>query len=200
MEKSTYFMLIAVIFATLFLSMVSANYVVVGTVYDGNPNNPKTNEPVTIICDAQTLTTTSLNDGTYAVVFGVDSCGIVTATNPDYDVSIIKMYVDPSANPVSNSGGGGSSHRYYLCGNGLCDSGETTNTCPKDCKITTLSSNETEEFELLEEDNQETETGVSTLTGAVIADFITSGQGIAILAILLAVIASGIILFRIRKK
>ena len=39
-------------------------------------------------------------------------------------------------NGGNNAGGGSVSMKYYLCGNGKCDTGETANTCAKDCNIT----------------------------------------------------------------
>jgi len=61
----------------------------------------------------------------------------------DYS-TVINTAMKGANNPVS-SGGGSSSGKVYICGNGKCDSGETAVTCRKDCqpKISTNSTNNT---------------------------------------------------------
>ncbi len=122
------------LFIILSLSMISANYLVAGTVYNGNPGNPVAGAVVTITCDSNVLTTTSLSDGAYAVVFGVNSCSTVNVNADGHDASVIKMYVDPYATDTSHDGGGssgGSGGTFFLCGNNVCDVGETQRTCQK---------------------------------------------------------------------
>ncbi|OGI12751.1 hypothetical protein A3K64_04165 [Candidatus Micrarchaeota archaeon RBG_16_36_9] len=138
MAKLRFSACILALFIIFSVGMISANYLVTGTVYDGNPSHPKSDVGVTITCDSNILTTTSLSDGTYAVVFGVDSCSAVNVVPDSYSATKIKMYVDPSAyTPPSGGGGGGSTHKYYNCGNNVCDTGETSLTCAKDCPVQT---------------------------------------------------------------
>ena len=120
----------------LSIGFISANILIAGTVYDGKPNLIKSGVLVNITCDSDILQTTSLSDGAYAVVFDTDSCTSVLVES-EYDVTEIIMEVEddsPQTTTTTSSGGGSGSSRssnlrYYFCGNGVCESGETSSTC-----------------------------------------------------------------------
>lgn len=166
----------------LSLGFISANMLVAGTVYEGNPLNFKSGVSVNVTCDSLTLGTISLNDGAYAVVFDVDSCGSVLVES-DYEFTQIATQVEEETitTPTSNTdtgshSSGGSSIRYYLCGNEICDSGETANTCSADCTIeeTTNNSslNETQEnSETTEPQNQRGITGAFIGVGTFVGNY-----------------------------
>ena len=207
MAKLRFSACILALFIIFSVGMISANYLVTGTVYDGNPSYPKSGVGVTITCDSNILTTTSLSDGTYAVVFGVDSCSAVNVVPDSYSATKIKMYVDPSAyTPPSGGGGGGSTHKYYNCGNNVCDTGETSLTCAKDCPVqTTNLSTSTNQSTEKETETKVTDTKTETptnkgllgLTGGAITDFAQSGAGIGTMAGILVLV---IIIFLVARK
>src|SRR3989344_4583173 len=98
----------------------------------------------------------------------------------------IKTQPPAQTGSSSSSSGGGSNRvvRYYLCGNGKCDSGENVNTCAVDCKKVepVVQQNSTsdivqlgaakqespEGLQLVEGNQTESEKSSSGVTGAVI--------------------------------
>ncbi len=114
----------------------------------------------------------------------------------------------PTSNGGSSGGGsgGGGSSRYYLCGNGICDSGENVNTCPQDCNQTielielNFKDNETkEETTTTQEQGETQQTAFSKITGAVVGTLKETKNWIAGIFILGIIGAFGILKFRKRK-
>jgi hypothetical protein len=121
--------------------------------------------------------------------------------------------------PTSGGGGGGITRRIYLCGNGICNSGETSQTCLKDCPIVIeeISENETStelinlssntentssvDGNLGNEETQNTENSHG-ITGRVIDIFGKTGNIILILvfALFLVIVITVISSIRKRKK
>lgn len=165
----SFILILSAIFSLSIISAqtpVAGKVLVAGKVYDLNYGVNIADANVVITCNNHPLDTKSLNDGTYAVRFESSECilgntikvssekgaligsesGTVIACNEancdeDY-FSLINLALKPrQAIQYSHSGSGSSSgtRRVYICGNGKCDSGETQNTCPKDCKIPLLS-------------------------------------------------------------
>ncbi len=137
--------------------ITSANTLVAGKIYDNNYNNFISGADIIVTCNNNPLSTASIDDGTYAVVF--ESCtegdsihvsaskgsltgegdGIIIQnedqTESDY-ISIVNLIIkQPAQTNNGNSGGSGGSNKYYKCGNNICDTGETIKTCPKDCNL-----------------------------------------------------------------
>ncbi len=159
--------LFAPILFLFLISLTSAQTLVAGKIYNSDYSGNIDSANVAVICNSNTLTTNSLNDGTYAVRFDVRLCNVgesvkVTATkdnlagegngiisvcegNQNCDdglVSVVNLNLKEVAQPQNPpSGGGGGS--YYYCGNGKCDSGENERTCPKDCKIVQINTTTT---------------------------------------------------------
>lgn len=201
------------VFIIVSLGFISANTLVAGKICE-NPGCavPISGASIHVQCDADYLNTLSLSDGAYAVVFGVDSCAVVnvsssTHPSPPNDIMKLVMYIQNggSSSGGNNGGGGGSSSHYYQCGNGICDSGETTGTCPLDCKVN--NTNPTAQnlgTELNISDNNQSEKNNSNfLTGSTIAgitEFATSGAGIATGLGLITILIGSIALVNLRKK
>ncbi|KHO53811.1 MAG: hypothetical protein QT05_C0001G0033 [archaeon GW2011_AR13] len=194
----------------LSIGFISANILIAGTVYDGKPNLIKSGVLVNITCDSDILQTTSLSDGAYAVVFDTDSCTSVLVES-EYDVTEIIMEVEddsPQTTTTTSSGGGSGSSRssnlrYYFCGNGVCDTGETFSTCPKDCTIIELStdltnledsSGDEEIKETIEETENPSKTS-SPITGAVIGTIKGHKFSFVFLAVIL-ITGIGLIIFK----
>ncbi len=92
---------------------------------------------------------------------------------------------------VSSGGTGGSTVPFYLCGNGVCDTGETVTSCPQDCVVE--STNET----TTQEDTNSN--GRRGITGAVIGAVTSTGGIIIIVVIVLLGVSSGIYFSKKRK-
>lgn len=122
-------------------------------------------------------------------------------------VSNINIKAKPSSggNDNTNSGGNGGGYysghvKYYYCGNDVCDTGETVETCSKDCTV----SNTPLVSDLINLDEEETQEEVTTedegksgfFTGAFIGG-VSKGLGLLILVIFVLVLA--IIFFVVRK-
>lgn len=110
------------------------------------------------------------------------------------------------------SGGGGFSVRYFMCGNGKCDTGETIKTCAKDCNKTaelqvanpteTITDQPTEAERIGEEEKEqipeESEALGSKILGAVIGAGGKMGKW-GILAFIIIIITLIFIIGLIRK-
>lgn len=192
----------------LSIGAVSAKTLVAGKIYESDHITPIPDANINVLCDSNSLNTISLSDGTYAVVFDADSCSAVDVTS-DVNNSIIMKVVMfiPNEQPTNNddsSGGGSSGGSYggtfYLCGNGICNTGETANTCPEDCLIETEDSQESKELkeEILPEEEQNF---VSKITGAVTGMFGTTQNKVAIIASLSIIgIVAVALVFNKKKK
>jgi hypothetical protein len=161
-SKIIYFTMFGLILITSF-GILSAQTPVIGKIYNSDYSQVISDASVTIYCGTNSLSTTSLNDGTYAVRFDPEFCsypsnirveankdnlagsnnGVLVKCEDsnctgDY-LSIVnlnlKVQTPSSSSSSSSSGGsGGGSYRgYFNCGNNKCDTGETEKTCPKDC-------------------------------------------------------------------
>ena len=62
------------VFISLSFVLVSANTFVIGKVYNTNFNNPVSGASISVTCQGNTKTTTSLNDGAYGIGFEVSEC------------------------------------------------------------------------------------------------------------------------------
>jgi len=161
------------------ISVINAQTLIAGKVYDSGYNNFVSGAGVTVTCNSHSLDTHSLDDGTYAVRFEENICdlgssvevnsgkgslsgfgtGIVVECDDTSDCdsglfSIVNLAIKSQSNNNNNAGSG--NHRYYLCGNGVCNSGENVNTCPKDCKP--VIQNQTTQTTNTETSNEETQT------------------------------------------
>lgn len=210
MKKETNFIVLGFVLVFLSLGMVSANVLIAGTVYYENLINTSAGVGVTVICDSNSLDTTSENDGSYAVKFGVDSCGsveVIPATG--YKTTNLKITVEsdtpnpePPQTTSSGGSGGGMTRTVYKCGNGKCDSGETSSTCLKDCPVAVVETpaSETPAEELIE--NQETTDNSETdeeypprITGSTIGERLGGNKFLFLTAmILVIVIAIGLVI------
>lgn len=64
------------------------------------------------------------------------SCGNNKSCGLNFSSIINIKMIQQKTTSVGSSGGGsfsGGAGTFYLCGNGVCDTGESINTCPKDC-------------------------------------------------------------------
>ncbi len=187
----------------LSISITSANVLVGGTVYNGSPNNPVSGAEIIVFCDSESLETTSLKDGTYAVVFDRDTiCSYVNSIekNGMNNTTKITVYIedDTTTNPGS---GKKTSGKIYQCGNGICDSGESSDTCLRDCPIQRVETNENnpqnqgneQEMETINLENQNSGQN-SGITGAVIGEG-KSGSGKIFLIVLGILLGLGILFF-----
>jgi len=164
------------------LNFVSANTLVGGTIYDGSPDNPVSGAEITVQCDSLYLDTTSLSDGTYAVVFDKESCSIINSEAKDESYSTMKLTVyiqDDTDEEEDNSdkpstGSTKRTNSVYLCGNGICNTGESSNTCLRDCPLPeetiqplSVSENNTQEKEIITLEQNSDVSGNPGVTGAV---------------------------------
>jgi hypothetical protein len=216
MNKAISFMLMGLILV-FSIGIISANTLVAGTVYNGSANNVVPGINIIIFCDSYSLNTTSLSDGAYGVVFGTDSCPNITTDLGSYEgiynnsIIIVKVNPDSEGTPTPISHGG-SSRGYYMCGNGICDSGETSQTCLKDCPIINEEETSTELTNINYNNagnglsGAETQTSDNTgnpsgITGAV-TGALTSTGGIIIIVfvVLIGGVATTISIVRKRKN
>ena len=195
----------------LSLTFASASTLVVGKIYNFDFSSTIADASVKVECvhngATNILYTTSLSDGVYAVKFEESECNesdevevsaetsalsgsesgtVITSTNGNFSAVInLHLTEKPDDENDDSRGGGGSGRRYYLCGNGKCESGESIKTCPEDCgSIQVLSAennpNEQEDNDNetinLEENSEEAPEGFFALiTGAVIGTLGTGG-------------------------
>lgn len=206
------------------LGVASATTIVTGKVYNSDFSQEISGVSITVYCDSSSLSTdTSLSDGAYSVVFSANCTSVkVNAVKSsltgemsgnvhkcnglecaqDYiaviNPSISAPAVVPSNNNGGNggsSGGGGSTGLYYKCGNGICDSGENSNTCSKDCPVIDLSGEEDNNEEISNESiDSNNNRGI---TGAVIGAVTSTG---GLVTIIVLVLLGGTGFFLARKK
>jgi hypothetical protein len=130
---------------------VSANTLVGGKIYNSNDNNEVvTGADVIVVCGGVPLHTISLSDGTYAITFngncgGADKVQVSVSKGnlEDSDVADINekegnyvavsnLFMKSKVTVTVRRGGSGG---FFLCGNTVCDSGETHETCASDCPL-----------------------------------------------------------------
>jgi len=210
------------------MSIASAQTFIVGKTYNSDFSSLIDGVELIVTCGTNVLTTTSLDDGTYAVGFEVEECngedavsisatkGSLTGSNTgvlqideesfDYYSVVNMQMTEPTPTPPSSSSGGGSSsggsYRYFRCGNGKCDTGESANTCPKDCALDVepLSTGLTEDNNVEEdidlsglESESSPEVSGSGITGAF-AGYVKTKKGIGLIfALLIIVVGIGIL-------
>ena len=221
MRKNLALALVALLALT---SIVSAQTLIVGKIYNSDFSATISGADVSINCNGEVLDTNSISDGTYAVRFNDSLCAAGdsfsvsaskdTATgsdsgvvNPgtDEDKGIVNVAITvPAPNiPVSPSsgGGGGSGGHYYFCGNGICDTGENSVTCPKDCPVEILATSEENETETTSEapEEQPTQGFFAGITGAVVGVFGTTGSIFAIIFVVL-ILGAGITVYVVRVR
>jgi len=151
---------VALAFMIFSVSLASAQTLITGKIYSEGYSDIISGADVTVIC-GDTISTDSLDDGTYAIYFEVGVCNLespvqVSATkgdlygegtgtvaecndgdcvDSDY-LAVLNLMIKAksSSSSSSSSGGGHISGKYYFCGNNKCDTGETAVTCPRDCQ------------------------------------------------------------------
>lgn len=178
----------------LSLTFVSAETVVSGKIYNSDFSEVIGGATVVVECNSETETSTSQNDGTYAVsldseicslgsevsvsaskgdLLGEDSASIVESDEGEL-VTVINVNIEEeeqettttSSKPRKSSG------TWLKCGNRVCESDETYDSCPADCPPP-VKEEPIELITLAENTVQETntqETTTSEITGAVVGD------------------------------
>ena len=153
MNKTSIFVLFVGVILFFSIGLTSANTLVMGKVYDSNFSQIIPDAEVIIHCNESWLFTTSRSDGTYAVIFDTPDCD----NSLKVEINVSKDRWSGKGSSIINSSGGlfnlvvininmqegpvveikrvSRSHKtnYFLCGNGICDSGEKVTTCPEDC-------------------------------------------------------------------
>lgn len=180
------------------LSVVSANTVVSGKIYNSDFSEVIEGADVSVDCNSKILDTESLSDGAYAVVFDSEDCPLGSevkvdaskGTMSDSDDTTIEESEEEAGELVgvvnlnikektsSSSSGTRKTGTWFKCGNTVCESGETYQTCAKDCPkpveqtVTNTDSNSNPETEEKQEPEvtitTTSETSDSPITGAVI--------------------------------
>lgn len=231
MVKNRLFVVSILLLAIISVGFASANTIIVGKIYNSDYSSTIEGASVNVQIGSDDLDTTSLSDGTYAVIFPdnfsagtevkvtankagfiekKESGVITTCDGSDCEenyISVINLGMSAtSSGGGSHSPGGGSSTHYYQCGNGVCNSGETAGTCPSDCKAnnTNLSApNLGTELDLNQSETEDNQSSTNFLTGSAIAglaEFATSGAGIATGLGLITILIGSIALVNLRKK
>jgi len=75
--KKTFMFMVLALFLISTISVVSAQTIIAGKIYDSpnfNTANGVANANINVTCNSNVLTTQSLSDGTYAVGFEVEDC------------------------------------------------------------------------------------------------------------------------------
>jgi hypothetical protein len=154
MKRQLFLMSLAIFLLTISLfGIVGANTLVGGKIYNSDYSGVIEGADIVITCGVDVLDTTSLSDGTYAVIFDSESCynsnsvsiiaskdslsgqgnSIINSSPEGEFVSVANVNIRlKSTTPTTRH-----SRNTYLCGNGRCDSGETSKTCSRDCPLTT---------------------------------------------------------------
>jgi len=233
----------ALLFGIFFINSLTAQSLIAGKVYNEAYSGIVAGASVLVTCGSASLETNSLEDETYAVRFNIGVCTLENSvkvaakkneltgeasgsvgdcdgqpcTDSDY-LAVLNLMIKAPVAPApaqDNNGGGGSAWRYYLCGNGKCDSGENEKTCPKDCKpktnVTnttaqlidvkqgtinlTILNNTNQEVNVTNEDEPEFFPGI---TGAVAGTLGTAGI-IGAFAFILVVILASVLVYKKRR-
>ena len=226
--------LILPILVVLSLATISAQTLVAGQIYNSDYSSTLASASIVVTCNSNSLSTISLDDGTYAVRFEESECiendtASVTVTKSGFNsktesgvinkcdggdcggnyFTIINFALQTQTTNTNTGGGGGggsSGGGFYLCGNGICDSGETVDTCPKDCNIIELTElnfkdDETKEETTTTQEQEETQqTAFSKITGAVVGTLKETKTWIVGIFILGVIGAFGVVRFRKRKE
>ncbi|GBE20475.1 hypothetical protein BMS3Abin17_01216 [archaeon BMS3Abin17] len=160
--------IISVLIVVSLIGIASAQTFIIGKTYNSDFTGIIEGVDLIVTCGGNTLATTSLNDGTYAVGFEVSACndtdavsvsadkgslsgsntGTLKIDNESFDYfAVVNIKMSEVSSPPSSSGGShGNTWYYYNCGNNVCDTGESINTCPEDCDL---------DFEALSTDNKD---------------------------------------------
>lgn len=201
------------------LQFLSAQTPVAGKIYNSNFEGVISGADVTISCGSNTLETTSLTDGTYGVKFDEDECAYPSSVSvkaskgeltgsgsgeliactgiectEDY-VAVVNIELKFKPSSSGSSSDDVRKKRYYKCGNGVCDTGETANTCSLDCKVVEEEVPEDLTIVAGAEENTQEETSDTTagtnsgITGAAVG-FAKSpaGIGIGVVIVVIAII------------
>ena len=225
MKKQTLGILIFSLVLLSLASSVSAKTLVSGITYNSNFGATLADASVKVECaGGLTKNTVSLNGGIYGVAFDADECsktstikvsaskgnlagnaqgGIVACNGCDEAyLSIVNVVLteqpQPPAEDEEDEDDDGRGGYFYLCGNGLCDSGENNNLCPQDCKLIENEAQKTSLSTGSSEPEQGEEGGNAGITGAAIGGG-AAGMIIPIIFIL-AIILISVIIFVIRKR
>jgi len=206
----------------LITGFASANTVVSGKIYNSDFSDVIEGADVSVKCGLETLNTESLSDGAYAVIFDEEDCPLdsevqVSASKGDLSnedssniseseeeegelVAVVNLNLK-GASSGGSSGGTKHSGTWFKCGNTVCDSGETYQTCAKDCPqpveevnetVTSVSGSDSEDSE--EHGTQEAKESQTTtvqtsslgITGAVVGND-NSGERSRLLVITLGI-------------
>ncbi len=196
MVKTGKLMVFGVVLLSLVLSLtyVSAETVVSGKIYNSDFSEVIGGATVSVECGSSTETSTSENDGTYAVSFNSEICPLesevsVSASKGDLlgeessdieesdegelvTVINVNLKEEEEETTTSSSSSRRSSGGWLKCGNRVCESSETYESCPADCPLPVKE--EPIELITLEETKPEvTNTQEKTnpgITGAVVGD------------------------------
>ena len=179
----------------LSLTFVSADSVVSGKIYNSDFSEVIGGATVSVECNSETETSTSENDGTYAVSFNSEVCSLgsevsVSASKGDLLgegsadieesdegelVTVINVNIEEEEEETTTTTSS-SSRRYsgtwFKCGNTVCESDETYDSCPADCPPP-VKEEPIELITLTENTAGETNTQETTtpgITGAVVGD------------------------------
>lgn len=237
MTKNLKFIYFLLVLSVLSLNLASAQTLIAGKVYNSAFSDTISNVDIKVTCDDRaSLSTISLSDGTYAVRFEESECsegdnvrvlssktgyldktsyGTVTRCEgencEEAFVIIVNLGIGTSSSSSGSSGHGhGTSVRFYMCGNRICDSGETVNTCPTDCKKTELlaqpagtnnggDNKETPKIDLTGSQDDDSDY-FSGITGAVTGTLGNSGLGIVLIVVFLAGLIVLAVVLRVRKR
>lgn len=226
MTKKLYFAIMGLMLI-LSIGFISANTLIVGKIYNSDFSDTISDSSITVECNSFSLTTTSLSDGAYKVIFdnssncieglivkvtaskgtlnGETTSIVINSTQLNasefFTIANINMIQKSSPKTSGGSSGGGGGGNYYYCGNGICDSGENTLTCSKDCPVKLNKTKE--QSEILNEGNNPEETNPENsrgITGAVTGVLTGKGGMILIISMIsLIVIFLLIIIYKKRK-
>lgn len=228
MKEKLVFVLILTFMISL-ASLTSAQTLITGKVYSDGSSNIVSGALVTVACYDYILSTSTLEDGTYAIKFDLCSLGEsvkVSATKGNFYgedtgtviecdgtncadseyLAVLNLMIKTQSKIIVQHSSGG---KYYFCGNGKCDSGENERTCPKDCKKETIVNDiqelgfntniQDETNQNLETINQEDKGTFSSGITEAVASFSKNKTGIS-LALLIIVFAVILIFILAKKK